>query len=74
MIKFKINEFFNRSKTCRTKRIWKSFLEIFLKLKNSTDKNNEILFYLGLIYFELNNYKKSIYFYNKFLKKNQTQL
>ena len=45
-------------------------LEVFLNLRNSSDENNEILFYLGLIYFELNNSKKSIYYYNKFLKKN----
>ena len=41
-------------------------LDIFLNLK---DKNDLILFYLGLIYFELNNFNKSIYYYGKFLKK-----
>ena len=41
-------------------------LDIFLNLK---DKNNLILFYLGLIYFELNSFNKSIYYYSKFLKK-----
>ena len=43
-------------------------LDIFLNLK---DKNDFILFYLGLIYFELNSFDKSIYYYSKFLKKNQ---
>ena len=41
-------------------------LDIFLNLK---EKNDMILFYLGLIYFELNNFNKSIYYYNKFLTK-----
>ena len=41
-------------------------LNVFLNLK---DKNDDIYFYLGLIYFELNNFNKSIYYYNKFLKK-----
>jgi len=41
-------------------------LDIFLNLK---DKNDLTSFYLGLIYFELNNLNKSIYYYNKFLKK-----
>ncbi len=41
-------------------------LDIFLNLK---DKNDLILFYLGLIYFELNSFNKSIYYYSKFLKK-----
>ncbi len=41
-------------------------LNVFLNLK---DKNDIIYFYLGLIYFELNDFNKSIYYYNKFLKK-----
>ncbi len=41
-------------------------LNVFLNLN---DKNDAIYFYLGLIYFELNNFNKSIYYYNKFLKK-----
>ena len=45
-------------------------LNVFLNLK---DKNDDIYFYLGLIYFELNNFKKSIHYYNKFLKKNRIQ-
>lgn len=43
-------------------------LKIFLDLKkNSSDI--KILFYLGKIYFELNNFNKSIFYYKKFLKK-----
>ena len=45
-------------------------LNVFLNLN---DKNDLINFYLGLIYFELNNFNKSVYYYNKFLKKNQIQ-
>ena len=44
-------------------------LKIFLNLKESNHVNDEILFYLGLIYFELNNFDKSAYYYNKFLEK-----
>ena len=49
-------------------------LEIFLNLNKSNKKNDKILFYLGLIYFELNNFDKSNYYYNEFLKKNQILL
>ncbi len=45
-------------------------LDIFLNLKESNNNNDKILFYLGLIYFELNNFNKSDYYYNEFLKKN----
>ena len=44
-------------------------LKIFLNLKESNHINDEVLFYLGLIYFELNNFDKSAYYYNKFLEK-----
>jgi len=49
-------------------------LNIFLNLKASDPSNNEILFYLGLIYFELNNFDKSIYYYNNFLEKNPNSI
>ena len=49
-------------------------LNIFLNLKASDPNNNEILFYLGLIYFELNNFDKSIYYYNNFLEKNPNSI
>ena len=42
------------------------------KLKKILDgkyiKDKRIFFYLGLVYFELNKYDKSIDYYNKFLK------
>ena len=44
-------------------------LEVFTNLRKKENNNDEVLFYLGLIYFELNNYDKSIYYYDKFLKK-----
>ena len=44
-------------------------LKIFLNLKASDPNNDEISFYLGLIYFELNNFDKSNFYYKKFLKK-----
>ena len=44
-------------------------LEVFTNLRKKENNNDEVLFYLGLIYFELNNYDKSIYYYEKFLKK-----
>ena len=43
-------------------------LNIFLKLQKNETKNKAIYFYLGLIYSELNNFKKSILNYNKYLK------
>ncbi len=48
-------------------------LKIFLYLKEQND-DPRINFYLGLINFELNNFSKSVFYYNKFLKKNQNSL
>tara|TARA_B100000780_G_scaffold256751_1_gene206157 strand:+ start:2143 stop:3513 length:1371 start_codon:yes stop_codon:yes gene_type:complete len=45
-----------------------SALGIFLKLLQNEKKNNNIYFYLGLIYSELNDFNKSIFYYNKYLK------
>ena len=42
-------------------------LSIFLKLLKNDKKNNNIYFYLGLIYSELNDFNKSIFYYNKYL-------
>ena len=42
-------------------------LEFFLNLKKSKQFDKKIFFYLGLIYFELNNFKESIIYYQKFL-------
>ena len=41
---------------------------IFLDLLGNGNKTSRIYFFLGLIYFELNNYEKSIFYYNKSLK------
>ena len=49
-------------------------LKIFLNLKASDPSNDEISFYLGLIYFELNNFDKSSFYYNKFLEKNPNSI
>jgi len=49
-------------------------LKIFLNLEASDSSNDEISFYLGLIYFELNNFDKSTYYYNKFLEKNPNSI
>ena len=42
-------------------------LSIFLNLLKKESKNENIYFYLGLIYSELNDYSKSILYYNKYL-------
>jgi tetratricopeptide (TPR) repeat protein len=44
-------------------------LDVFLSLKENTTIDVRVFFYLGIIYFELNNFKKSIFFYKKYLKK-----
>jgi len=44
-------------------------LTFFLDLKNKNTNSTIIYFYLGLIYFEFNKFNKSIFYYNKFLKK-----
>jgi len=44
-------------------------LNYFLGLKKKNINNTTIYFYLGLIYFEFNKFGKSIFYYNKFLKK-----
>ena len=44
-------------------------LTFFLNLKKKNIKNKSIYFYLGLIYFEFNKFNKSIFYYNKYLKK-----
>ncbi len=44
-------------------------LAFFLKLQKIDLNNVIIFFYLGLIHFELNKFKESIFYYNKFLKK-----
>ena len=49
-------------------------LEFFLNLKKEKIRSDEIFFYLGLIYFELNNLLKNINNLNKFLKKNPNSI
>ena len=49
-------------------------LKLFLNLKTSDPSNDKISFYLGLIYFELNNFDKSSFYYNKFLEKNPNSI
>ena len=42
-------------------------LSIFLDLLKKKSENKNIFFYLGLIYSELNDFNKSIFYYNKYL-------
>ena len=44
-------------------------LNIFLELEKKAPYDDKVLFYLGLIYFELNNFKRCIFYYDKVLKK-----
>ena len=44
----------------------------FLIFKNN--KDSKIYFYLGIINFELSNFSKSIFYYNKFLKENPNSI
>lgn len=44
-------------------------LDICLEIEKKNSNEDKVLFYLGLIYFELNDYKKSVFYYEKFLKK-----
>tara|TARA_B110000003_G_scaffold276501_1_gene323347 strand:- start:4262 stop:5629 length:1368 start_codon:yes stop_codon:yes gene_type:complete len=44
-------------------------LKIFLRLEKNNEIDFKIYFYLGMINFELNNYNKSAFYYNKFLEK-----
>ena len=42
-------------------------LDVFFNLQKNGIKNKTIYFYLGLIYSELNDFNKSIFYYNKYL-------
>ena len=44
-------------------------LKIFVNLEKNNYYDNRVFFYLGLIYFELNHFEKSISYYKKFLSK-----
>ncbi len=58
----------NAKKFIKQKQFGKA-LKIFLKLEKKT-KDTSIYFYLGLLNFELNNYSKSILYYEKFIREN----
>tara|TARA_B100000780_G_scaffold268565_1_gene226623 strand:+ start:1264 stop:2631 length:1368 start_codon:yes stop_codon:yes gene_type:complete len=45
-------------------------LNIFLDLLKNKHKDKRVYFCLGLIYFELNNFEKSVFYYNEYLKIN----
>ena len=59
--------FFEGQKLVKQKEFGKA-LNIFLKLEKKGENDLKIFFYLGLIYFELNKYHKSIIYFNKCLK------
>ena len=48
---------------------FKKALMLFSNLEKSEAKNSSIFFYLGLVYFELNKFDKSIFYYKKYLNK-----
>jgi len=49
-------------------------LNIFTKLEKNNIKDKRIFFYLGIIYFELNNIHKSIRYYEKYLKEDPNSI
>ena len=53
---------------------YKNALNFLLNLKKNNSKNSNLLFYLGLIYGETGNFKKSIFFYEEFLKEQPNSL
>ena len=60
-------DFLAGQKLVRQKEYGKA-LEVFLNLQENGIENKNIYFYLGLIYSELNEFNKSIFNYNKYLK------
>ena len=44
-------------------------LKVFIKLKEQKNFDYKVLFYLGLTHFELNDFTKSVFYYEKFLEK-----
>jgi len=59
--------FFEGQKLVKQKEFGKA-LSIFLDLLKNEKINNDIYFYLGLIYSELNKFDKSVLYYDKYLK------
>ena len=55
-------------KLIKQKRFSKA-LKVFIKLKEQKNFDNKVLFYLGLTHFELNDFTKSVFYYEKFLEK-----
>ena len=49
-------------------------LNIFTKLEKKNIKDKRVFFYLGIIYFELNNIHKSIRYYDKYLKEDPNSI
>ena len=45
---------------------FKKALLLFSDLEKSDTKTSSIFFYLGLVYFELNKFDKSIFYYKKY--------
>tara|TARA_Y100001970_G_scaffold292880_1_gene436348 strand:+ start:3238 stop:4590 length:1353 start_codon:yes stop_codon:yes gene_type:complete len=65
--------FLEGQKLIKQKKFGKA-LDIFLNLEKKEKKDLRVFFYLGIIYFELNNYNKSISYYNKVLKINPNSI
>ena len=63
--------FINGQRFLKEKKFNKA-LDVFVNLEKNNYFDDRIYFYLGIIYFELNHFDKSIYYYNKFLSKNPT--
>ena len=59
----------NAGKTFIKQKKFSKALDVFLNLENQKNFDNKVFFYLGLAYFELNNFDKSVNYYEKFLKK-----
>ena len=55
-------------KLIKQKRFSKA-LKVFIKLKEQKNFDYKVLFYLGLTHFELNDFTKSVFYYEKFLEK-----
>jgi len=49
-------------------------LNFFLDLEKNSKQDLNLFFYLGIIFYELGDFKKSIYYYEKILEKNPTSI
>ena len=59
----------NEGKTLIKQKKFSKALEVFLNLEQQKNFDSKVFFYLGLAYYELNNFNKSINYYEKFLNK-----